>query len=340
MELDQQDLIEKQLKANEGELQGSSISDLVDPNSRANKISEIPRQREEIKKKPTIDEEGYPVIQTLRTYNGDVADAVKEDNLTVTKMAVATQKRQEAREKGAEINKKPEVSKIYIFGAIVTMILFVGGVGAVAFTFFKKENVQTTAIQKKEPSVLASEQQVSFDITKAQKMDVLSRMAEELSNIPKDQNVREIIPTIKLTEGSSQKATIEQFLGTINTHIPDKLLRSLYPNYFLGINFAGTGEPFMVFFTSSYDIAYPSLLEWEGFLKDDLAAYFYPSATSTSDYIFKDVIIYNHDTRALQGKNGDIAFFYTIIDSKTIIFARTSSTLKEILERIRTTKLK
>lgn len=339
MELDQKDFIDSQLKANEGEIKESSMADLVDPNSTANKNPEAPRKKEEIKSKPTVDSEGYPIIERIRTYHGDIADAVKQDNLTMTQMAIAESKKN--LKAGQVEEKKPasKASKSHLIIMIASAIIFLGGIGAVIFTFINNNPSVTPVTEQISPSVITSEEKVSFDITTAQRLEIQSEVASELSKAPKDPEVREIIPILKNSDGTSIKATPAQFLNAMNARIPDTLLRSLNPNYFLGINFAGQGEPFMIFFTSSYDIAYPALLDWEGYLKDDFAPYFSPRDASTAGYIFKDAVIYNHDARALEDNNGNTLFFYSIVNSNTLVFAKTADTLKEILDRLRTTKL-
>ncbi len=79
MAVDQKDFIEESLKANEEKAKGLSIADLTDLNSPVNKAPELPKRETAPapEAKPKNDKEGYPELNTLRTYHGDVADAVR-----------------------------------------------------------------------------------------------------------------------------------------------------------------------------------------------------------------------------------------------------------------------
>ncbi|MGH7141131.1 MAG: hypothetical protein ACREGH_00655 [Minisyncoccia bacterium] len=136
---------------------------------------------------------------------------------------------------------------------------------------------------------------------------------------------------------------------------------------------AGDNEPFVVFKTDSYDQAFAGMLSWEHSMQKDLSPLFgqepsaapenapAPTATATSSAAsttaatstapgttpinnstsreiigtsFVDDIIDNHDVRALKNSRGNTLFFWTFVDSQTLVITTDAQTLQELISRI------
>ena len=91
MALDQKDFIEESLKANDEKAKALSIADLANPNSDVYKSDLEKRESTLPDEKPKFDSEGYRELITLRTYHGDVADAVRGGGLSMIKVAAKEQ---------------------------------------------------------------------------------------------------------------------------------------------------------------------------------------------------------------------------------------------------------
>jgi len=334
-----QDFINQQLNSNSGALTGSSISDLVNKESDVYKTPEIIREKKELPKKPEFDADGFPIIQNMRTYNGDIANAVQRDNLTMTKIAVAEQKAHGSEPKILE-TKQASPIKLYLLIGITSSILFLAGLGAVGFSLLNK-SIRESPVPVKQVTreIIASEEKVTLSLTEKSSRQIINEFTSEVLRVPEDAGIRNIIPIFQAEADTPIKASAHDFINSLSARAPEPLLRSLYQEFFLGVHFRGVGEPFIIFFTSSYDISSSSLLSWEGFMGEDLALLFNEKITSIKDYEFKDKIILNQDSRSLEDEEGNVLFFYSIIDSNKIIFAKSSDTFKEILDRLRVSKL-
>ena len=171
-----------------------------------------------------------------------------------------------------------------------------------------------------------------------------------------------------LTQGSGTgEAPIaaSDFLSLINASVPDKVSRSLLPQYMFGIyNYAGNQE-FLILKVSSYDTTFSGMLSWEANLWQNFKNLFGLSVntssaqtngvTSTSTSIssssvptnltdqgssaidtmkFQDAQFDNQDCRVIKDDSGKIIFLYSIINQNTIVIATSPDTLREIVSRI------
>lgn len=326
-------LIEGQLKANTEAFKGASVADLVNKNSTVYKAPEIPKEPTEQTPKPKYDEDGFPIIDTLRTYQGDIASAVQHDNLTMSKIAILEQNKRGQTAGGALA---PKTFKAHLLLGILISVLFVGGVGAVAYSFIqKKKNNAPVAPVVSARKIISAEENTTLNITHFSSEQIFEVISKEVVKIPKDKTIRNVA-----FERDEKEIVVGDFLQSIGARTPAVLLRNLYDNFFFGINFVGSGKPFLIMFTSSYDIAYANLLEWEATLLDDFKKIFASEIDPEKSYVFKDKIIGNKDTRALEDAEGNMLFFYTFVDNQTIVFAKNEETLEEVIDRMRIESLK
>ncbi|MFA6463749.1 MAG: hypothetical protein WCV55_01955 [Candidatus Paceibacterota bacterium] len=335
MALDQKDFIEESLKANAEKAKGLSVADLTDVNSLVNKAPEL-EKREPTPlpaAKPQFDNEGYPELTTMRTYHGDVASAVREGGLSMIKIAAKEQARRRPIEENVE--EKPEHEpNTHMILAIAASALFVVGIGAVIFAFISKSQpavVIQTPIKK---DIISTDSSITLDITGLSSREVQNNIENFI--VPNKNN--DSLIKINLTNqvgGIKTDLSVIDLLSVIGTNVPDILNRSLILNKFmLGIwSGADQAEPFLIMETSSQETAFPGMLEWEKTMAYDLEPIIGPE-TILPGNTFIDQTILNHDARALS--NGTkIIFFYTIVNGRIIIIAKSEATLGRILDKIR-----
>lgn len=333
-----ENLIEKQLKSNAEALKGATVADLIKKDSPVYKMPEVPRENKEVETKPKFDEDGFPIIDSVRTYQGDIASAVQHDNLTMSKIALLEQNKKSQNPTSSLTT--PGAFKAHLLLGIVVSLLFLGGVGAVVYSFIIKNKANAPVeVAQIEKELVDSESTSIIEIHNLSPEQILNAISNEVTKIPQDKEIRNII-LVDTIDNIKTRVTLSAFLQHIGSRIPETLLRNLNAKFFLGINFEGEGKPFIIMQTSSYDIAYSGLLDWEGYMKDDLKKIFGKEIDETNSYSFKDKIIANKDTRTLEDGTGKVIFFYSLIDNNTIVFAKDAETLKEIIDRLRIESLK
>ena len=117
-----------------------------------------------------------------------------------------------------------------------------------------------------------------------------------------------------------------------------------------GVHSFDGNHPFLVLKTGFYENAFAGMLEWERYMKDDLAPLFGPAKTKIPsgqivadtvqepELVFVDSVIKNKDTRILRGKNGKTELLYSFVDKNTIIITTNEHTLEEVFVRHTTSK--
>ncbi len=336
--------MEKALHANEEATSGAKFTDLINKNSTVYKDQNPPQQRDRapLPEKPTVDADGYPIIQHVHTYKEDLAGIINSDKLSLSRIAMMQEDANRKTEAPTKADAEERKSLIFYIISISLVLIGIGIIGGI-FVMTQNKKAKDAAIAQKtstpkEKYILFAEQQKILNITKASKGEVGREIRELIPKFQDEDSMMEIIPTI-VDGNSSTRANISTLFQTLNQRASDTLLRTLYPRYFLGLyTKKGKTGPFLLMFTNSYDNAYPALLDWEGFMKDDLSWIFDTNikiGTSTPTLTFKDRIILNTDARSLEDSTGRVVLFYTFIDPNTILFARNTDTIKKVSERLR-----
>ncbi len=328
--------IDEQLRSNAGPMKTATISDLLNKNSEANKVNVTPREATPIPEKVRFDENGMPNVDPLRTYGSDITDAKKREEISISKMMSESQARSGV-VGGTLGQNRSGGMRFFLISLVVIMI--VGGGSAVVYSYIQKQKaLAPVVIAPTEKEIISYENKVIVPIDGLSGDGLIGEIKAKMANAPTD-GLRKVALT-KHINGVDANIKISEFLNLLNSNIPDKLLRNLYDEFFFGVKFNQNISPFLIMFSSSYDIAYDGLLTWEPDLRD-----IYQTVTGKGDlppgtYSFKDRVIQNQDVRALQDEAGNIAFFYAILDQNAIVFAKDAETFKEVLDRLRVSKLK
>lgn len=333
--MNKEEYLEKARQANNKEIGETKLSDLTDKNSIFYKGVEV-MPKEEKSATPEKPKDPYE-IPSVRTFKDDVADAVKTENLSVSRIM------QKEVIKKEEKKDDPEDKKVKIFYVVIGIIagfLVIGGIMAITYSLVflkKKEDVNVSQVTVSKPFIRIEEES-KIDINRKTSRDLLVDLNNEIKNPPKTDGVRKIV----FTSQDGGTASLDEVLDKFGSRLPAELDRSLKRNMFTGINFInGEGEPFFILFGESYDSLFAGSIKWEEDLPEDMSILFGkdPNATTTDKYLFKDVIIENRDARVLLDKDNKIRFFYSILEDNMLFFGNSQRTLKEILARLREAKL-
>jgi len=277
-----------------------------------------------------------PPQKTIRTYANDVAEAVKEGQGSMMKIAMSENKR---KEEDLVNQTKPKEKKKYIYlgggflvvGIIILLlILFLGN---------KKNNVEPVLLNLNQ-SILFFDKTNQTDITGLFREDIKKKIASLFVNISPRLNTIEAISLIENTKPETHEViSTEKFFKKIESQAPDQLLRSFNKNISFGIYAFDGNAPFVLLQTDSYDVAFANMLvyeriffdEWYVTLGFDGQAYRYLFSKN-----FEDVVIKNQDSRALFDSEGKIILYYTFIgkDKKTLLIGTKESIVIEVVRRI------
>ncbi|MCR4311339.1 MAG: hypothetical protein NUV54_02110 [Candidatus Taylorbacteria bacterium] len=295
------------------------------------------------------DEQKSPAnqVHSLRTFQSDVEDALKEGQGSLTKIALAENDKRvrEGFSSGPEEPSTRTSSVLWISGTLVTL-----GILAIIFLFFFRNQTDTplspTIVV---PELISTERDMDLNIKGLNREQIITLLKKQVSE---NALTLSTLLGIHLKEGAgvdAQQVSAPAFFQRLQSHIPNELVRSLSDTFLFGLHALNVNQPFIVLKISYYQNAFIGMLAWEKNLPDDIGALFIPPeptrVASTSaellikQGVFEDMVVKNRDTRALRDSSGRIVFLYSFPDKNTLILTTNADTLQKVTDRLFAGKL-
>lgn len=265
---------------------------------------------------------------TFHSMASDANTAVKTENASVIKIAIAEQERK------LEHPNRVEDPKKSIFALSLGGLLLLGGFISLGTYLYFKGNPAPTPIP-----TLAANQIMSVD-------------AEKRINIKADENPLKTVVSssaefssgkvvrVTLTD-SDQIISSTRFLELLNTQAPTWFERSLKGIYMTGLYRGQTTNPFMIFTVDSYDNAFSGMLKWESTMTEDLAPMLPENfqatvGTNFTDSPFTDGVIKNKDVRMIKDSSGKPVLIYAFPSKNLLIITTSREAIEEVFARLTT----
>lgn len=260
-------------------------------------------------------------IKVLRTYTSDMAEAVRDNEASIIKIALAEKEKRE-REKIYKEADGTKSSKIfYILGGILLIII---GVAGSSFLISKKEKVPSPIVNSIE-TFIPVDLSVFVDVTGINNPNEIIAKINQQSET--SSGLVQAFFITKTTNEISENLKTNDFFSSLNISAPGSFVRSLTEKYLLGQydNQNSTIQKnsfFLIFETGNYDQTYASLLSWENNMLNDLSIFFNPTnqgVGSVSKNSWKDIFVNNKDARVLYNENGQALLYYGFVKNNFVI---------------------
>lgn len=290
-------------------------------------------------------------LHVLETYSSDMADAVRENEMSVIKIAMAEKER---REQEGRIVVPGESSTTKFFLIFFGIILVLGSIGGLYyFTQIKSKVVAPLVVVKEIKTIIPYDEKSAMNITDKTNISGITNIIDsEKIKIGKSKSIRAILLT-ETINNSQELLPLKDILSLSDTNIPASISRSLSGEYMIGVftpvikvetiandtsSSDNTTRPslFLILKTSNYNITYVGMLDWEKTMKDDLKNLFSDSQSAGLgiDNSFRDIIISNKDARVLYNAHGEGVLYYLFTDKNTLIITDNMDTVKELITRL------
>jgi len=281
-------------------------------------------------------------IKVLRTYTSDMADAIRTNEESVIKIALAEKNKRER----DSIYKKAEGSKFSKIAFLIAGVIFIlsATLGTNYLIKLKKEKeIITQQPSNKINTFMSYDSYSSIDITNIENIDQLSAIIRQ--NDISNSGLIKVLFLTKNINGFSEIIKSKDFFSLIHSNIPSTLSRSMSDDYLIGRYLSGYSldnedqqDLFLIFKSNNYNQSYASMLEWEKIIFRDLYILYDKNITEKDSGIlnrdWKDIIIDNRDARVLYNKDGLAVLYYMFLNKTYIIITNKIDTLKEITARL------
>ena len=264
-------------------------------------------------------------IKSLRTYQGDIDEALSKGKASAGTIMIAEQKRRDREEIKFAIPSNPAKNKLFIVtGASLLLV----GIISVGVVYYIKSSEQVTIIQKTKALIGFSEEKVMPVASLTTGQFIKSLISEKKSfKLP----VNSVL-YINTTGSDKNPAKISNTLALLAPKMPASLSRSFENKYMLGVYSFDTNELFIILTTNDFASSFSGMLKWEKDMPTDLGELFgIAKSDSLNLETFTDEALRNKDLRILRNADKKIVLLYSFIDKNTLVITGSENVFTAII---------
>jgi hypothetical protein len=282
-------------------------------------------------------------LKQIRTFEGDVADAIKKQNESLISIQRKEENRRDAvRTLAPNVGGEEQRSFKPLLMSLVTIVLIAGGGYASYYAWTTYSEKTALPITETLANQFISATLVTDVDASTLGRQALIDLVEQTRLKERGGSELEQLEFRRGTEPTSELLSTADFLTRLASHAPNPLVRSFNPLFMLGVLGGDSAHSVLIIKLDSFENAFPGMLGWEGRLVEDLMPIFI-SREELQDIPtiseFKDKTIQNHDTRILRDSSGKIVLLYGFFDNKMLIITDNEESFRTILNRLQSEKL-
>jgi len=267
-------------------------------------------------------------IKSLRTFQGDVQEAISKNKYSSTTILVSEQKRKLERPELETLSRTSKSrNKNFIFYGTVFIFL---GLFAVTSIYYIKSS-EKTVIEKTTKTLLTFSKEKKVSLINISREELVTKFAEERNAFSAPVNS---ILYLNLLSKDKEVKTVD-LLSIFSPKMLPSLVRSFGEKYMVGVYSFDTNEPFIILTVDDFSLSYSGMLKWENDIASDLGPFFEIPAldASSTPRVFTDLSVKNKDIRIMKDSTGKSLILYSFIDRKTLVIAKTENVLTAIFAK-------
>ncbi len=281
------------------------------------------------------------IIRNLRTYQGDVADAIKKQNASVLTITLAENRKRVKEETPESIHESSETSKRTwsVIASVVLVILGIGSVGGFYYLQQQAPVAETTPGPAPEDTIVGYNTKKGITTDGADRTKLLTVLNNERKTTEVKPNEIQYLYLNKANTTGLESITTRDLFSILRTKIPPATLRAFDTQFMFGFFRDELVRPFLLVHINSYDNAYDGMLKWESSIVEDIGSLFIvlgdssDFTTTDTSYAFEDETFANKDARVLKNDSGKTVFLYSFLDKDTLLITSNENTLKEMINK-------
>jgi len=273
-------------------------------------------------------------IPALRTFQDDVAKAIRNQKESVTTIALAEQRKQQFQKTAGY---KSGLSEAYYSAfSIKKIVIGLGGLlilaalGGGIFSLLRTTGPATpgAGLPSNNFTYVSPIEIVNQNIVSTEPSSIPSTLREKIKNNINSDSFEEII---FINTATQSRINTEQFLHPWANSIPGSLSRNFENIFFTGIYspVSSKNELAFIFNIQSHEQTLAGMLDWENTITSDFSVIY--SATLPQTGRFQDIVFHNTDTRVLRDENNIIRIGYAIVGN-TLVIGTGNASLNALIE--------
>lgn len=269
----------------------------------------------------------------LRTYSSDMAKALKQNQGSVIKIAMAEQKRKnEANEMPVETKKK----RGWIFAILLTLVLGFVALG-VAWYFGSSRPIEVKKPISIQNSMIFVEREKVFEWY-GTRGTVISNINQSKTEMLSYQGQMMNLFGVVAIESGTKEARFDDLSKVVGMGVSKSFSIDTVKDFMIGVDSNQTGSHmFMIIESASFDSLFSGMIAWERtMLRDIYEIYgidkFIAERNFETQWV--DKIIKNKDTRILYDSENNMILMYGYAENNVVVVTDNQETFDRVLSRL------
>lgn len=275
---------------------------------------------------PSQEKSGNALMKALRTYQGDVQEAISKNNFSKSTIVMAEQKRKIEQPEKVIRQEIPKVrNNLFI---VIGGVLLVAGIVAVGGVYYMKSNEETVIQQEREKTLISFSLKKEIYASGMNRNQLIGEITSQKSAFRSQPNS---VLYLDMVDANNNKVSVTDILKLLGPSMSASLARSFTGDYMVGVYSFDTNEPFVILTTQDYANSYSGMLKWEKDMVRDIGPLFSIETNNSTSTVFVDEEMRNKDLRLLRDGNGKTILLYTFIDKSTLVITKNENMFNAIL---------
>ena len=278
-------------------------------------------------------------LKQIRTFQGDVADALRRQEESLVSIQRREHLRQSLTGSSADASSKNSnrwrKAILFIIGSLV---LFMVGTASIWYAYNEFVRKTSTPIGEKPANrFISSNNEVGLEFATTSRESLINTITRTLGDVPPGE-LRHVVLRQEAKDNNGVLLSTSDFLNRLESRASGSLIRAFNPLFMLG---AFGENAFIIIKLASYENAFAGMLLWEKNLAQDIGPLFATAPFLRNlplESIFTDFTDRNKDIRVLLHEN-KLVLMYTFFDNKMLIITDNLDTLKALVDRLTQEKL-
>lgn len=228
---------------------------------------------------PTIQE---PSLKNLRTFQGDVANALKDQNASVISIAMATRKRREERKEVVQTPAEKHKERKNTWLALGSSVLLIVGLSILGGLYYVHLQELPVPIAEAPKTVISFDKSTEIlfqGLTKDKFMSLIYSVKDKIGTQMGEINYLNIIKRMGTAPENTVTKTVTgaEFFGLIKTKAPLTVTKSFSDTFMLGLYQGKKSGVFILLGINSYETVFDGMFKWEKEMWNDLGALLSPN---------------------------------------------------------------
>lgn len=284
-------------------------------------------------------------LKSIRTFESDANEALRSQNASLIKIAIAEDTRRQANPVIEETEKSSTGKKIAV--GLLSILFIAGGGGIIYYIYTNSQKPTTTSSSQTLSSIIPYQKAREINATGLNKELLVEKLTQATQTSAVAIDSVEYLYITTTGETGKQMLSSEGLFSALDLMATNEFVRSLDPQYMFGVLGMTKNHPFLILKTNFYQSGFAGMLAWEkslgndfkGLLTDNSSTEQDASSKTSDDVLevelkFSDMVIQNRDVRVLKDRYGLTRIVYSFVDNNTIVIAPNEKTIASIIDAV------